>query len=62
MRICFVPLYQLLTLDDDIFGTRAVDNQVKSLSSRKNEIEGHTADSILDALFRVTSCSKIPNK
>lgn len=41
------------TLDDDLFGCRAVDNQVKSLSNRKADREGHMADVIADSMFRV---------
>ena len=47
------PVHTLATLDDDLCGTRAGDNQVKSLSIRKADREGHTADAIVDALFRV---------
>ena len=52
-KIFFNPDYLLATLDDDVYGTRARDNQVKSLSTRKAEKEGHIADVIDDALFRV---------
>lgn len=41
-----------MTLDDELFGTRANDNQVKTLSNRKADKEGHTADVVCDALFR----------
>lgn len=52
-KVFFVPLYLLATLDDDLFGTRAADNQVKMLSSRKADREGHSADALADALFLV---------
>lgn len=52
-KICFTPLYQMATLDDDLFGTRAADNQVKMLSNRKADREGHSADAVADALFRI---------
>lgn len=46
-------LHLFLTLDDDLFGTRASDNQVKSLSARKVDKEGHSADAVADALSRI---------
>ena len=49
-----VPAHLLATLDDDLYGTRASDNQVKALCSRKASKEGHSAGAIADALFRVT--------
>ena len=48
------PVYTLATLDDNVYGSRAVDNQVKTLNSRKADREGHAADAIADALFRIT--------
>lgn len=42
------------TLDDDLYGTRAHDNQVKTISVRKADKEGHTVDAIADIIFRVT--------
>ena len=53
-KIFFSPTHTLATLDDDLYGTRATDNQVKTLSNRKSDREGHAADTIADALFRVT--------
>ena len=53
-KIFLTPVHTFATLDDDLYGTRAKDNQNKSLSSRKADREGHTADAIADALFRVT--------
>lgn len=52
--ICLSSNNTFVTIDDDLYGTRAWDNQVKSLSNRKANKEGHTADMICDALFRVT--------
>lgn len=49
----FCSLNLIGTLDDDLFGTRAADNQVKTLSARKADKEGHSEDAIADALFRV---------
>ncbi|PXF43989.1 hypothetical protein BWQ96_06222 [Gracilariopsis chorda] len=53
-KVFVSPNYTLATLDDDLYGTRASDNQVKSLSNRKADREGHQADAIADSLFRVT--------
>lgn len=52
-KVFFCPLQNIATLDDDLFGTRATDNQVKTLSARKADKEGHSFDSIAEALFRV---------
>jgi hypothetical protein len=41
------------TLDDELYGAGAVDNQVKSLSARKADRESHSADVLADAVFRV---------
>lgn len=46
-------LHMFATVDDDLFGTRAADNQVKMLSARKADREGHSADAVADALSRV---------
>ena len=48
------PIHTLATLDDDLYGTRASNNQNTTLSSRKADREGHTADAIGDALFCIT--------
>lgn len=37
-----------------MYGTRASDNQVETLSARKEDREGHCADALADALFRIT--------
>lgn len=52
-KIFFVPLHMMATLDDDLFGTRAADNQVKMLRSRKADNDRHSADAVADVLFRV---------
>eukprot|EP00474_Spongospora_subterranea_P007755 CRZ08213.1 hypothetical protein [Spongospora subterranea] len=52
--IFVVPNHTTATLDDDLYGTRASDNQVKTISNRKSDKEGHCADVIADALFRIT--------
>lgn len=49
----FEVLYLLLTLEDDLFGTRATDNQVKTLRSRQDDRHGQSADAIADALSRI---------
>lgn len=55
LKIVFlVPLYQFLTLDDNLFGTCAKDNAVKFLSPREADVYGHVSDSVSDALFRIT--------
>ena len=50
----YTPVHTFATLDDDLYGARASDNQVKTLSARKADREGNTADAMADALFRVT--------
>ena len=52
-RIFFIPLHSILTLDDDLHGTRSKSNQVKKLSARKADKEGHCSIVVADALFRV---------
>lgn len=42
--IFFVSFNQVITLDDEMTGTRARDNTVKSVSSWKADKEGHFAD------------------
>jgi hypothetical protein len=41
-------------LDDDLYRTRASDNQIKTLIVRRADREGHTADAISDTPFRIT--------
>lgn len=43
----------ILTLDDDLFRTRAVDNPVKNSGTRKSDKEGHAADSVANSLSGV---------
>lgn len=47
------PLYTFVTLDGDLYGTRASDNHIKALFTRGAHRNGHTADALCDALFRV---------
>jgi hypothetical protein len=53
-KIFLQPSHSILTLDDDLYGTRASDNQVKHLSSRKADKEGHCADALAEPFTRVT--------
>lgn len=53
-NVCLIANHTTVTLDDDLYGTRARDNQVKTLSSRKADKEGHSADVLCDAFFRIT--------
>ena len=53
-RVFFVSDHSMITLDDDLYGTRANDCQVKTLSARKADREGHCAIVVADALFRTT--------
>lgn len=57
-RLFYVLLVQLITLDDDLMGTRSRDNQVKMLSDRNADREGHSTDNVADALFRLTDVSR----
>lgn len=49
----FLPPHLIETLDNDLFGTRAAENQVKMLSARKTGKEDHSSDAIADAFFRL---------
>jgi hypothetical protein len=42
-----------ITLDDESFGCRAKDNQVKKLNPRKADKEGYACDVIADCYFRM---------
>lgn len=53
-NVCLSSNFTTVTVDDDLYGTRARDNQVKTLSNRKADKEGHSADVICEALFRIT--------
>lgn len=39
-------------MDDDLFGTRVGKKQMKNISIRREEGEGHIHDVVEDALFR----------
>lgn len=47
----FVPLHQILTLDDNLIGSRAAYLEVKTLSSLKAHNERHMSDVLADSLF-----------
>lgn len=51
IRIYYVPLSQVVTLDNDLVGTRAKDLQVKIRSQKKAEKEGQMAEVVVDAWF-----------
>lgn len=51
-RILYIPSFQFLTLDDEIMKTRSQKNPVKSMSNKKADREGQSADVVADALFR----------
>ena len=53
-QVFFVPDHIMVTLDDDLYGTRSRENQVKSISTRKADKEGHSAIAVCEALFRPT--------
>jgi hypothetical protein len=54
VRKCFVhPDHMAITLDDESFGCRAKDNQVKKLNHRKSDKEGYACDALADCYFRV---------
>lgn len=46
-------LHRFRTHDEDLFETRAAGNQIKMPSSRNADKEGHSADPVADALYRV---------
>lgn len=43
----------MVTLDDDLFSTRAMNSQVNTISNRKADNEGHSADAVANAFLRV---------
>lgn len=43
----------LASLDDVLYGTRALDYRVRTISHRKVDRKGHSADAVADELFRV---------
>jgi len=51
-RVFVSPENMVATLDDETYGCRAKDNQVKALNDRKADTEGYSADVLADCLFR----------
>lgn len=51
-KIFSIPLHLMDRLDDELIGTRAVDNQVKSIANRKANRDDHSADSVADSFLR----------
>lgn len=51
-NVCLTLNFTIVTLDDDLYGTQAKDNQVKTLSSRKAEKEGNSDVVICDVVFQ----------
>lgn len=58
LRLFFIPQYEIISLDDDLFGTRAYYIQLKTLSARKSYEAGHTADVVSDAMFRIVFATR----
>lgn len=48
------PKHALLTLNDDLYGTRSRKKQVTMLSARKGDKEGHFKDTVCDEMFKIT--------
>lgn len=46
----------LVKLSDDVFGTHAVENQVKMTENPKADREGHPADAFTDELSHAIFC------
>lgn len=55
----YIPAFQFLTLDDEVMGTRSQSNPVKSISVRKSDREGKSADVVSDELFRFAIESRL---
>jgi hypothetical protein len=54
LKVLFTPTFTVATLDDDLYGSRAADSQVKQQSSRKADKECHCTDSLAVLIFRST--------
>ncbi len=52
-RQVFLSSTMKASLDDESYGCRASDNQVKKLNPRKSDSEGYSADVVCDSLFRI---------
>ena len=51
-KIFVSPENMVATLDDETYGCRAKDNQVKTLNNRKADTEGYCGDVLADCYFR----------
>jgi hypothetical protein len=51
LKVFCTQTFTVATLDDDMYGSRAADNQFKKLSSRKSDKDGHCGDSLADSIF-----------
>jgi hypothetical protein len=54
IKMMLLPAHTILTLDDDLYGTRARDNQDKTRSKRRANKEDHCADALADPFFRLS--------
>lgn len=50
-KVFLTPAHTFATLYDDLYGSKASENQVKTLNARNVDREGHTADAIAFALL-----------
>lgn len=54
----FSPAVSIHHIDDDLMGTRSVENQIKIISDRNADSESHSTDIVADELFRFTLDSR----
>lgn len=52
-KIFMVPLHLMASIDDDWFGTRDADNEMKMLSSRKSDREGNAEEAVANAFLHI---------
>lgn len=55
-RLFFVLLHLVMTIDDELMGTRSMDNPVTTLSNRKAGSARQSTDVLSDAIFRFIMC------
>lgn len=48
-----IPKHQMVTVDDDVMGTRSCDNPVNIVSSRKAGKEGNCAEVVADVILQL---------
>lgn len=58
-RLFYVPSAQLLTLDDEVMGTRSNENPVKCIFARKGSLDIQCSNDLTDVLFRLTIESRL---